>query len=248
MTPEPVAIPIPDPNQFVTEDDTPVDSLLSEKQQRLLTSCLYSSLTSEEPFLAAANVGLYYATSQPAIVPDVMLSFGVEVPTGWEEKGNRCYFVWRLGKPPDVAIEIVSNKVGNELGNKLDIYARARVAYYVVFDPLRQLGDEILQAYQLTGIAYRRLPEPWFEPWQLGLTLWSGEFEGCNWEGWLRWRTVDGAVLPTGDERAAQECQRAEQASQQAEQERQRAEQERQRAERLAALLRDRGIDPETLE
>ena len=30
-------------NELVTEDDTPVDNLLSEKQQRLLTEPLYSS-------------------------------------------------------------------------------------------------------------------------------------------------------------------------------------------------------------
>jgi len=45
-------------------------------------------------------------------------------------------------------------------------------------------------------------------------------------------------MIPTGKEQAEQERQRAEQ-------ERQRAEQEHQRAERLAALLRQAGIDPD---
>jgi hypothetical protein len=45
-------------------------------------------------------------------------------------------------------------------------------------------------------------------------------------------------------QRAEQEHQRAEQERQRAEQEHQRAEQERQRAERLAARLRELGIDP----
>ncbi|NES65292.1 MAG: hypothetical protein F6K24_08525 [Okeania sp. SIO2D1] len=37
-------------------------------------------------------------------------------------------------------MEIVSNKVGNELGSKLAGYARIGVWYYVVFDPLQKLG------------------------------------------------------------------------------------------------------------
>ncbi|MDX2228900.1 MAG: Uma2 family endonuclease [Leptolyngbyaceae cyanobacterium bins.349] len=49
-------------------------------------------------------------------------------------------------------------------------------------------------------------------------------------------------------QRAEQEQQRAQVAQQQAEQERQRAEQERQRAERLAARLRELGLNPEEVE
>ena len=48
---------------------------------------------------------------------------------------------------------------------------------------------------------------------------------------WLRWWDRDGNLLLTGAERA--------------EQEKQRAEQERQRAERLAAKLRELGVDPD---
>jgi hypothetical protein len=51
-------------------------------------------------------------------------------------------------------------------------------------------------------------------------------------------------VIPSGRERAEQADQRAEQERQRAEQADQRAEQERQRAERLAAKLRELGIDP----
>ncbi len=234
-----VEVPIPDPEQYITEDDTPVDNLLSEKQQRLLTTCLYSSLPDQQPFLAVANVGLYYKAHQPVIVPDVMVSFGLEAPEDWGKKGNRSYFVWNLGKPPDIVIEIVSNKVGNELGSKLEDYAQARVAYYVVFDPLQQLGETILQAYQLVGAVYQPLADLWFDPWPLGLTLWSGTFEDRTWDRWLRWcvreaspqENRQGQVLLTGDERAEQERQRAEQAQQQVEQERQRAEQAQQQVE-----------------
>lgn len=73
---------VPDTNQLVTEDDTPVDNFASAKQQRLLVSSLYSS-AQEQTFLAEANVGIYYADPQPAIVPDIFLSLDVQVPENW---------------------------------------------------------------------------------------------------------------------------------------------------------------------
>jgi Uma2 family endonuclease len=236
--------PPPDISHLVTEDDTPVDNLLSEKQQRLLVACLYSTWTPGVPFLAAANVGLFYGLKLPALVPDVMVSLDVEVGEDWDRKENRSYFVWEFGKPPDVAIEIVSNKEGNELGRKLQNYAHAAVAYYVVFDPLHKLGEQVLRIYELRGNRYLELTETWLELVGLGLTLWQGEFEGKSYT-WLRWCDRDGNLLLTGDEQAAEAKQQAEQERQRAEQERQRAEQERQRADRLAALLRAQGIDPD---
>ncbi|MGB0560925.1 MAG: Uma2 family endonuclease [Spirulinaceae cyanobacterium] len=226
-TPQPTLLPEPDLSNILTEDDTPVDNLLSEKQQRLLTSCLYSSLRREEPFVVMANIGLFYGLHLPPIVPDVLLSLGVRTPENWQEKKNRSYFVWEFGKAPEVAIEIVSNKIGNELGEKLTKYAQVGVAYYVVFDPLHCLSDEVLQVYQLVGLTYQKQPDAWLAQVDLGLTLWAGEFEGSSYGQWLRWCDQAGTVLPNGDEQAA-----AAQA----------------RAERFAALLREQGIDPDALD
>jgi Uma2 family endonuclease len=164
----------PDISHLVTEDDTPVDNLLAEKQQRLLTSCLYSSWKPGVPFLATANVGLFYTVNKPAIVPDVLLSLDVEVPQDWQQKKNRSYFTWIIGKPPEVVIEIVSNTVGNELGSKMKDYARIGVAYYVVYDPFQQLGDRPLRVHELRGTSYTELETTWMEPVGLGLTLWDG--------------------------------------------------------------------------
>jgi hypothetical protein len=105
----------PDISNLITEDDTPVDNFCSEKQQRFLTSSIYSAKAGET-FVAAANVGIYHNLGEPAIVPDVFLSLGVETPRNWWEKAHRCYLVWEFGKVPEVVIEIVSNKVGQELG------------------------------------------------------------------------------------------------------------------------------------
>ncbi len=236
----------PDITDLVIEDDAPVDHLISEKQMRLLTETLYSNpqVLSADQFLVAANVGVFYALKQPPLVPDVFLSLDVAVPQDWSQKQNRTYLVWEFGKPPDVVIEIVSNRVGNELGRKLTDYAQIGVAYYVVFDPLQQLGTPLLQTFERSGNHYRAMTTAWFEGVGVGLTLWDGEFEGKR-DRWLRWCTQSGTVIPTGFERAQQERQRAEAERQRAEAERQRADAAEMRAARLAEQLRSLGLDPD---
>jgi hypothetical protein len=140
--------------------------------------------------------------------------------------------VWRFGKPPEVAIEIVSNKIGDELGEKLKIYEHMRASYYVVYDPTNQLSQETLRIYELRGMRYFQTSETWLEQVGLGLTLWQGEFE-ARLDSWLRWCYQDGTVLPTGDERAENAEQRAENAEN--------------RAAQLAEKLREMGINPDTM-
>jgi hypothetical protein len=238
-TKPPPAEYLPDYDQFVTEDDAPVDNFFSEKQQRLLTEPLYSARMAERlgrPLLAAANVGVFYGEGQPAIVPDALVT-------------------------------------------KRERYAQLGVAYYVVFDPQRLLGEEALRCYELRGRTYAPCAGGWLGDIGLGVRLWEGEYEGVK-AVWLRWCDQEGNVIPTGAElaeaerqraeaerqraeeeqrraeearqqaaaerqRAEEERVRAEEARQRAEEERQRAEEERVRAERLAARLRALGIDPD---
>lgn len=229
-------------SHLVTEDDTPVDNFQSEKQQRLLVEPLYSSWSPEFPFIAAANVGLFYALKQDPIVPDVMLSVGLEMPADWSQKQNRSYFVWEFGKVPEVCIEIVSNREGDELflsrksqqkgkiATKKDIYAQIEVPYYVVFDPLKQLqkseemNGALLRIWKLTAGQYCELEPPfWLEKVGLGLTLWEGTFEGVTGK-WLRWCDITQQIIPTGAEGR---------------------DMERSRSQRLAERLRSMGINPE---
>ena len=249
----------PDESLLVTEDDAPVDNILTEKQERLLTEPLYSSWSGPPPgedgaarsFAALANVGLFSSPEERSLVPDVMLSLDVTIPTEQGDKKNRSYFVWRYGKPPEVVIEIVSNRDGDELGERLRRYRRMAVAYYVVFDPLHVLGEQTLRTFELRGARYVAIHHrPWFESVGLGLVEWEGTFEGMPGR-WLRWRTLEGQLIPTGAERAASEQARAETAEARAESEKTRAESEKARAEsaearaqRLAARLRELGVDP----
>ena len=213
---------------LVTEDDTPVVNMPSEKQQRLLTEPLYSSWSGPgagRSFLAAANVGVFPEPRNPAIVPDMFLSLDVQPHRDWWDKRHRSYFVWEFGKPPDLVVEIVSNQKGNEVGRKRQRYAAMGVGYYVIHDPLHQVMDEDLRIYRLSAGSYEQ-QSPWFPELRLGLTLWDGVFEAVR-HRWLRWVDEHGALIPTGREQ------------------RLRADEEHRRAERLAALLRRSGIDPE---
>ena len=231
------AIEAPDVSQLITEDDTPVDNIFSEKQQRLLVEPLYLSWKTDRPFVAAANVGIFSSIRQPPIVPDMFLSLDVQVAKDLWVKEHRSYFLWEYDKPPEVVVEIVSNTKGGETGKKFRRYARLGVWYYVIFDPQQIVQEDMLHIYQLSLGRYTLQNDHYLDQVSLGLKLWDGDFEGTH-ELWLRWCDESEQLIPTGAELAEQERQRAEQ-------ERQRAEQERQRAERLAAQLRALGVEPE---
>lgn len=246
-------IAIPDISNLIIEDDIPVDNFQSEKQQRLLVEPLYSSWLPGISFIVAANVGLFYALKQDPLVPDAFLSLGVQMPADWSQKQNRSYFVWELGKVPEVCIEVISNKVGKELGSKKDDYARIGVPYYAVFDPLKQLqGKEelngtLLKVWVLNAKKYVELPQPfWLETAGLGLTLWEGEFEG-QLGLWLRWYDETVQVIPTGAERATLEEQRAKQERQRANEAETLLEQERRERSQLLERLRAMGINTDEL-
>ena len=230
----------PQVDHLVTEDDTPVDNIYCEKQQRLLTQSLYDSWTGpsdRRPFITLANVGLFYGINQPPLVPDVLVSLDVKLPTDIWTKRHRSYMIWEYGKPPEVVLELVSNTVGGEADVKLRTYARMGVAYYVLYDPTKQLSDQVLRVYALHPGNAAELQDMWLQGVELGLMLWQGKFEDRE-DTWLRWRDRDGQMLLTGAERAEQERQRADQ-------ERVMRQQAQQQVERLAARLRELGIEPE---
>jgi Uma2 family endonuclease len=223
---------LPNYDLIQTEDGKPVENALIEKQMRLLTEALYASWPGpggERTFQVYSNVGLFYAAHKSGLCPDVMLSLDVPVNIDLSQKENRSYFIWEIGKAPEVVIEIISDRRGGEASFKMGEYALIGIPCYVLFDPAEHLKGGVLRAFRLLGRDYQPIEPDWFPEVCLGLTLWQGNYE--NQEAlWLRWCDQQGQVIPTGRERA--------------EQERQRAEQERQRADRLAAKLRELGIDP----
>ncbi len=246
--------PIPDTSHLITETDEPVDNLFSEKQMRLLTEPLYVSWKPGRRFWVAANIGMYEALNAQAVVPDVLLSLDTG-PDQAKEFGSKCYFFWDHGKPPDVVVEIVSNKRGGELDTKKERYAKLKVDHYLVFDPDEQLSGETLQAFVLvSGSFEKRPPSDVYQTVEgLGLRLWEGEYEG-HAERWLRWCDESGVLIATGAERVETEVKRVETEVKRVETEAKRAEAAARRAEAEAAKaaayaerLRELGIDPDSL-
>lgn len=99
-------------------------TVFSAQQRRLLVETLYTGWApppNEEfphggrSFWGEANIGLFASLDARAIVPDVFLSLDVTRP---KYPRFKSYLPWRLGKSPEVVIEIVPNKIADELGGK----------------------------------------------------------------------------------------------------------------------------------
>lgn len=167
----------PDISHIITEDESPVDNIFSERQIGLLRDALYASW--QEPgetgtFVALPNVGLFYAIHQDPYLPDLLVSVDVTLPDEVWQKEHRSYFIWEYGKPPDIVVEIVSNRVGGELTRKRSGYARLGITYYLVYDPEQHLSHQTLSIFELRGGVYVALEQPWLPAVQLGVTLWQG--------------------------------------------------------------------------
>ena len=217
---------IPNLDDLVTEDGKPVDNVFVEHCYRLLTEPLVSSWAGPDEgrtFVVLANVGWFHTTGQPPLVPDVLLSLDVTWPAAPRAREGRSYFQWVYGKQPDLVLEIVSDRRGDEAGLKMRTYARLGVSYYVIYDPDEYLQGGVLRVYERRAGRYHAIESGWLEDIGLGLTFWPGTYQGIR-ETWLRWCDRQGQPIPTGAERA---------------------ESAEARAERLAARLRELGYPAE---
>ena len=172
----------PDISHLITEDDTPVDNIFSERQMALLRETLYTSWAGPgdgRTFVAMGNVAIYAATHLPPLVPDMLVSLDVTLPADPFAKEHRCYFLWEYGKPPEVVVEIVSNRKGGELANKLLDYARLGVAYYVVYDPDSYISQESLRIFTRQAASFVETTERWLAQVEWGLP--SGKATTVAW-------------------------------------------------------------------
>ena len=243
---------------LVTKTDDPVDNIFSEWQQNLLKDTLRNSWTPTGPegrrkFMVCANVGIFEHTKTPPLVPDVMVSLDAAPPE--DEDINRAYYLWELG-PPDVVVEIVSNKKGDELGGKLGKYAGWGIPYYVVTDPFRQLSRDLVRVFVLDGGRYQRTSDWFLHGVGLGLTLWNGTYDEME-ATFVRWCDEHGVMLGTGLENTAaetarrraeadlrrEEAARADAQAARADSEAARAEAALWERDRAIAKLRELGID-----
>ncbi len=204
----------------------------------------------------SGNILIYYEEGNPkaSVAPDVFVVLN-------RPKGKRrSYKVWQEDNQyPDFILEITSKStVSEDQGIKRGLYAFWGVSEYFQYDPSADYLDPSLQGYQLIDGNYFPLPATTLPNGNLSITSAVLGLELHLEQGELRfYNPVTGEKLLTHAEaeaaRQAAETARqaAEAARQAAEAARQAAEAARQaaedKAERLAARLRERGIDPDSV-
>lgn len=232
----------PTQDELPYDDGIPMESPRHAAQMRLLMEAIKIHWRDRQDFFVGGNMFVYFsleqARNQDFKGPDFFLV--LDVPRQQERKS---WVVWEEGKGPDIVIELlsVSTAENDRTEKKLVYQNKLRVPEYYWFDPFTgEWAGFVLQNHDYVPLTANSQGQ--FTSQITGLTLlqWDGVYEDMNGR-WLRWATADGIVLPTAQEIAEREQQRAEQ-------EKQRAEQEKQRADRLAARLRELGIDPEVLD
>jgi Uma2 family endonuclease len=204
-------------------------------QPRLLEETFRPVGYPPEQIFMGTDLNVYYDPRHPQWYkrPDWFAVLGVS--RLYEERDLRLsYVIWQEGVDPFVVVELLSPGTEKEdLGQTLreinqpptkwEVYERIlKVPYYVIFD--RYTNN--LRVFMLQGACYaeQTLEESrfWIDSIELGLGLWEGRYQGIE-RVWLRWFDGEGNWLPTTAEREQQEYQRA---------------------ERLAAKLRELGVDP----
>ena len=235
---------LPDHTQLPESDGSFVKNFQEHPQSILLTSSIRPVLDALHPdgqYAIGQDCGIYWRLTDPpergAEAPDWF--YVPNVPPLLNGERRRSYVMWKEIIAPLIAIEFVSGDGSEERdatspfanattkAGKFWVYEQAvRIPFYAIYE----VDKASVEMYALVGSRYQKCPpneRRHYSIPQLGVELgiWQGEFINQSFP-WLRWWDNDGNLLLTGDERA---------------------EQERQRADRLAAKLRELGIDPEAL-
>jgi len=242
------------PRDLITDDGEPMESNNHRVAMNLLIQSLKYYWRDRQDFFVGGNMFVYYSINQVKnqdfkgpdffVVLDVDGTINRDAWIAWEEDS-------RL---PDVVIELMSPSTAEvDLTTKKDIYERKlKTQDYFVYNPK---NPNSLRGWQLINRRYQSLsPNQQGRLYCESLGLWLGIWEGKieNSQGtWLRFFDADGNLVLMGDEaetkRAELERQQKELEQQQKEEVIQQLKIEKQQKERLAAKLRELGIDPDEI-
>jgi hypothetical protein len=141
---------------------------------------------------------------------------------------------------PSFVLEMVSHRPGGEYDEKLDIYAKLGVLYYLVYNPefWRRDGHQPSELYKLNNGKYQlQIGEPyWMPEVGLGIGRYQGFVGGLPQEilTWYGERCDRHLSLEEKERMAKDQAQLA-------------REQEQRQRERLETFLRAQGFDPNNL-
>lgn len=228
------------PDDFVLPDD-PVENIQQPTLAAALTDALGAAGLIQSEILIGSNFGLVATVNNKTIVKAPDWFYVPKVYPVTKGTVRRSYTQNLEGEPTSIVMEFLSETENGELSvratppyGKLYFYQQIlQVSTYVTYDPYApNLEVRCLQNERYAIQEANDQGQVWIPELQLFLGIWSGERLGQSMN-WLRWWDRSGNLLLWSAEQSEQECFRA--------------EQERFRAEKLAAKLRELGIDPDAL-
>jgi Uma2 family endonuclease len=233
LRPSPEFEDIEYPSGDLESQEPPLESELHLRQLLLLIQTLEYLWKDRQDFYAFGNLTIYYSPNQKKSEYFRGPDFFVVLDT--ERKPRKSWVVWEEGgKYPHVIVELLSNSTAQvDRTTKKQIYQDIfRTLEYFWFDP----NSLEFEGFELVKGQYQTIQpndKGWF--WSEQLQLFLGVYEQK-----LRFFSLEGVLVPTPEESAQIEKQQREATEQQ-------LEMEQQRNQKLAARLRELGVDPDTL-
>ena len=200
---------LPSSDELPDSDGLPVDNELQTLVPNFLSLILGFIWANRFDWFFGVNMGVYHTTGlnpRVPIVPDAFLSLGVERVRG--NNLRKSYVTWEEnGVVPRFVLEVVSQTPGGEYDDKMTIYARLGVLYYVIYNPdfWRRDRQEPFEVYRLIdGVYQRQIGEPFWMP-EIGLGIGRGIGYHLGFQReWLYWFDQRGNRCPTPEEQAAE--------------------------------------------
>lgn len=128
---------LPSTDELACSDDIPVDNEDQNFLPNILLFLLTSIWATRTDWFFGVDMAIYHTTGANArvpIVPDGFLSLGVDRKKGG--KSRRSYAVWEENEVvPILVLEMVSHSPGSEYDEKLEIYRKLGVLYYIIYNP-----------------------------------------------------------------------------------------------------------------
>ncbi|MBE9107283.1 Uma2 family endonuclease, partial [Nostoc cf. edaphicum LEGE 07299] len=198
---------LPSTDELACSDDIPVDNEDQNFLPNILLFLLTSIWATRTDWFFGVDMAIYHTTGANArvpIVPDGFLSLGVDRKKGG--KSRRSYAVWEENEVvPILTLEMVSHSPGSEYDEKLEIYRKLGVLYYIIYNPEYWQRDrhQPFEIYKLVDKNYQlQIGEPhWMPEVGLGIGRHQGVMGGIGQE-FLSWYDEQGNRYLTAEEKA----------------------------------------------